>query len=85
MKKSKLRIDWYQAVYATKDEKLIREFWYFYNTHRLSKNRAARCVLIHYYSTTAECPEFIIKLLCLRRTIRKAKWNYYDPGVPYEM
>lgn len=29
------------------------EFWTYYNTHKVSKNRAAQIVLNRYYSTTA--------------------------------
>ena len=29
------------------------EFWNYYNTHKVSKNRAAQIVLNRYYSTTA--------------------------------
>ena len=74
--KSKVRINWYQAIYKTSDEKLIVEFWKFYNSHRLSKNAAARCVLISYYSTSP-APVWVKKLLSLKHDIKLVRYNCY--------
>lgn len=75
--KSKVRIDWYQAVYKTCDQNLIKEFWKFFNCHKVSKNAAARLILIKYYSTTP-APKFIEKLLRLKQDIKLVKVNLYE-------
>lgn len=77
MRKGKLRIDWYKLLYSTKDEVLIGMFWKFYNSHRLSKNRAARSVLVHYYSTTP-APDFVKKHLTLKHDIELVRFNFYE-------
>lgn len=75
--KSKLRINWYQAIYKTCDKELINEFWKFFNSRNLSKNAAARLVLIRYYSTTP-APKFISNLLRLKNDIKLVKVNLYE-------
>ena len=74
---NRVNFDWYQALYKTGDERLIKYFWYWYNHHKVkSKNKAARCVLIHYYSTNA-CPRWLENMLCFKKLKTALAYNYY--------
>ena len=75
--KTSVRIDWYKAIYKTCDQNLIKEFWKFFNSHKVSKNAAARLVLIKYYSMNP-APKFISKLLRLKKDIKTVKVNLYE-------
>lgn len=47
-------IKYYKLLYSVKAwNKHIDEFWFYFNHHRVSKDRAAKIVLSRYYSTTA--------------------------------
>lgn len=71
MKKSskRVRVNWYRLLYSVKDDNLIAFFWKWFNTHNVkSKQRAARCVLIRYYSTTP-APVSVLKHLHLQHDV----------------
>lgn len=76
MSKEKVKVNWYQVLYSVGDEKLIAAFWRFYNTHKMSKNRCARCVLMKYYSTTG-MPEKVKKYFTLKRDLEMVRYNIY--------
>lgn len=74
----KVRVDWYKVLYELKDEKLINFFWYWFNHHNVkSKLRAARFVLLRYYSTTS-MPERVIKLFSINHDIKTVRFNLYE-------
>lgn len=65
-------------IYKVHDPSLTAMFWAYYNKHRLkSKNRCARYVLIHYYSTTP-APDFVKKALSLNSDIKIVHQNLYE-------
>lgn len=67
MKVKRVRINWYKLLYQVDDPELISCFWKYYNCHKIkSKNRCARFVLIHYYSTTP-APDFVKKAFNFNR------------------
>lgn len=77
MSKKKVKVNWYQVLYAQNDEKLIAAFWKFFNSHRMSKNRCARYVLQKYYSTTS-MPVDVKKYFTLRHDIKLVSLNLYE-------
>ena len=74
----RIAIDWYKLLYDTKDQKLINQFWYKFNHCKVkSKNRVARFVLIHYYSTTV-APDFVRKALSFNYDRKLVSVNLYE-------
>lgn len=74
----RVKIAWYKLIYDLNDDGLIKYFWFWYNTHKVkSKDRAARNVLMRYYSTTS-MPERVKKLLCLNNDIKTVSFNLYE-------
>lgn len=84
-KTKRLRINWYKVIYQTKDEGLMSEFWKFFKCHRISKNRAARAVLLHYYSTTRKVPPICVtEAFSFNQNRKFAQFNAYDDSVIIE-
>lgn len=72
----KVRVHWFsllmKSVRETSDQRLLARFWCFMKTHRLTKNSAARCVLLSYYSTTP-APDFVLKHFSLKHDCKVAQ------------
>lgn len=78
MSKCRISFNWYKVLYQTGDQKLISYFWRWYNSHKVkSKKRAARCVLIKYYSTTP-APDFVLDCMSFNHDARLARINSYE-------
>lgn len=73
--KKRVRVNWYRLLYSLKDDKLIAFFWKWFNSHKVkSKQRAARFVLIRYYSTTP-CPKSVLKYFDLSQNVKVCDLN----------
>lgn len=77
LKVKRKTINWYQLLYQTNDKALISFFWKWYNIHKVkSKNRAARSVLIKYYSTIT-APDFVQRAFSFYRDCEVVRYGLY--------
>ena len=73
----RVKVNWYKLLYSLGDQALIGYFWKWYNSHKVkSKSRAARNVLVHYYSTTI-APKVVDFYLKLNQSRKALSYNYY--------
>lgn len=75
-----VKINYYGVLYAVGDKDLIRYFWHWYRSHKVkSKHRAARCVLLKYYSTTAiPTPDIVYQAFSFKNKVRICKENVWQ-------
>lgn len=84
-KTKRLRINWFKILYSTGDKVLIDMFWDYFKKHRISKNRTARLVLLHYYSTASvPVPAQVANAFSFNRDRKAAQFNAYDEDVNFE-